>query len=334
MASGPGGSVTSAGAPLVVGPNPDGSPPDSVLGNLSALPKAHNVLTAAFVNGSLGRVPDSQMFWSIQYRDGNGNTVSQLHSFADAPTFDMPMVGGTRLYVFVAPSAAQTGTGAANYYDFLEVNVGQNTNGPYWINMDTTRVDRWGLPLAFRLQCGDGTLVERGDDVGVFAEDRPVTLAKYQAELGAPWAAAAATTWPYGINEPGASGFGAGGPYAGYYTAYINQVWTVDGLAIPKPTNLLDLATQLPDLSAALNRHVAASPGSFRPDGSLADQGFWSKNLPSTFYRHTPANLYAAYWHEHAIDHLQYGFPYDDDDGQSSDIGCTQPQTLVIGVGF
>lgn len=335
VVSGPGGSVTSAAAPLYIGPNADGSPPDSVLGDLSSLPKARNVLTAAFVNGSLGRVPSSQMFWSIQYRDASGNTVKQTHSFAEAPTFDMPKVGGTRLYVYVAPSAAQIGTGPTNYYDFLELNVGQDANnGPYWINMDTTRVDRWGLPVAFRLQCGDGTLVERGDDVGVFAEDRQVTLLKYQTELGGSWAAAAAKTLPYGIAEPGASGFGKGGPYAGYYTSYIDQVWAADGLSIPKPTNFLDLTTQLPDFSAALNRHVALSPGSFRSDGTLADKSFWTRHPPATFYASEPANLYAAHWHEYAIGHLQYGFPYDDDDGQSSDVGCKQPQTLVIGVGF
>ena len=247
----------------------------------------------------------------------------------------MPKVGGTRIYFYVAPSVAAIGTGSANYFDFLEVNVGQNANGgPYWINMDTTRVDRWGLPVAFRLQCGDGTLVERGDDVGMFVDQRDITYMKYQAELGAPWNAAAAGVWPYGINEPGAAGFGAGGPYATYYTDYISKVWSADGLTIPKPTDFLNLATQLPDLSAALNRHVAVSPGSFHADGTLADNSFWSSHPPSSFYQSAPANFYSAFWHEHAIGHLQYGFPYDDDDGQSSDVGCTSPRTLIIGVGF
>ena len=335
VASGPGGSVTSSGAPLYVGPNADGSPPDWALGDVAALPPAKQVLMASFVNGSLGQVPSSQMFWSIQYTDASGRTVKETHSFADQPTFDMPKVGGTRIYFYVAPNIAAIGTGVANYYDFLEINVGQNANnGPYWVNMDTTRVDRWGLPVAFRLQCGDGTLVERGDDVGLFVDQRNVTLLKYQAELGSPWNAAAAGNWPYGINEPGAAGFGASGPYSAYYTSYIDQVWSADGLAIPKPTNFLDLATQLPDLDAALARHVAVSPGSFRPDGTLADNAFWSRNPPSSFYKNAPANFYSAFWHEHAIGHLQYGFPYDDDDGQSSDVGCQSPRTLVIGVGF
>ena len=335
VVSGPGGTVRSAGATLSVGLNADGSPPSTEFGNVGSLPIAKNVMTVKFIDRSGGRLPSSQMFWSIQYTDSAGSTVQEVHSFASNPIFDMPKVGGTRIYFYVAPSVSAIGTGEANYYDFLEVNVGQNANnGPYWINMDTTRVDRWGLPVAFRLQCGDGTLVERGDDYGLFVDQRQVTYLKYQAELGAPWAAAAAGQWPYGISEPGSAGFGQGGPYASYYTAYINEVWSADGLTIPKPTDFLNLATQLPDLSAALNRAVANSPGSFNADGTLADQSFWVKNPPSTFYQSEPANFYSAFWHEHAISHLQYGFPYDDDDGQSSDVGCTSPQTLIIIVGF
>jgi hypothetical protein len=50
---------------------------------------------------------------------------------------------------------------------------------------------------------------------------------------------------------------------------------------------------------AALNRHVA----------QLA-QSQW--NTPSLFYQTSPANWYAKFWHDHAINHLAYGFPYDD----------------------
>jgi hypothetical protein len=306
-----------------------------VWGNINKLPMAKNVMTVKFIDHSGGQVPTSQMFWSIQYTNVNGKPVYEVHSLAAKSTYDMPVVGGTRIYFYVAPSISQIGTGSTNYFDFLEVNVGQDANnGPYWINMDTTRVDRWGLPVAFRLQCGDGTLVERGDDVGLFVDQRQVTYLKYQTELGYPWNEAATGQWPYGINEPGAAGFGQGGLYADYYTGYINQVWSDDGLTIPKPTNFLNLSTQLPDLSAALNRSVADSPGSFNADGTLADQSFWSNNPPSTFYQSIPSNFYSAYWHEHAISHLQYGFPYDDADSQSSDVGCTSPHTLVIIVGM
>jgi len=45
-------------------------------------------------------------------------------------------------------------------------------------------------------------------------------------------------------------------------------------------------------------------------------------------------NYYAQFWHQNAINGLQYGFPYDDDAGQSSDISITNPQYLVVAVGW
>ena len=55
---------------------------------------------------------------------------------------------------------------------------------------------------------------------------------------------------------------------------------------------------------------------------------------PAGFYQAAPANYYAQFWHASAISGLQYGFPYDDDAGQSSDISITSPQYLVVAVGW
>jgi hypothetical protein len=55
---------------------------------------------------------------------------------------------------------------------------------------------------------------------------------------------------------------------------------------------------------------------------------------PANFYQAAPANYYAQFWHQNAINGLQYGFPYDDDAGQSSDISITNPQYLVVAVGW
>ena len=329
------GYTESQGAMLTFGPNEDGSPPDSFWGNLAALPApTGQAITVKFVNATGGAVPDTNVFWSLQATTSTGQTVNELHSIAEEPIYNMPAVGGTRIYFYIATDKTLVGTGAQDYFDFMEVNVGFNNPSQMWINTDTTRVDAWGLPYAFRLQCGDGTLVERGEDYGTMLEPRQVTFLKYQAELGTPWNAAAQTQWPYRIGEPGGAGFGQNGPYAGYFTTYINQVWAANGLTIPKPTNFLNLATQLPDLSAALNRHVAQAPGSFKSNGTLANTNFWEQHPPSSFYQAAPANMYARFWHERAIDNLQYGFPYDDDDSQSSDVGCVEPKSLVIAVGL
>jgi hypothetical protein len=327
------GSTVSQGAMLTIGPNEDGSPPDSFWGNLATLPApTGQAMTVKFVNATGGAVPDTEIFWSLQATTSTGQKINELHSLAEEPIYNMPVVGGTRLYFYIASDKTLVGTGAQNYFDFMEVNVGLNNPSQTWFNGDTTRVDAWGLPHAFRLQCGDGTLVERGEDYGTLLEPRQVTFLKYQAELGAPWSAAAQTQWPYRIGEPGGAGFGQGGPYASYFTSYINQVWAASGLTIPKPTDFLNLATQLPDLSAALNRHVAEVPGSFKPNGTLANTNFWQLHLPATFYQTLPANLYARFWHERAIANMQYAFPYDDDDSQSSDVGCVEPKSLVIAI--
>jgi Beta-1,3-glucanase len=46
------------------------------------------------------------------------------------------------------------------------------------------------------------------------------------------------------------------------------------------------------------------------------------------------AARYAEFWHQNAINGKQYGFPYDDDAGQSSDISVTNPQYMVVAVGW
>ena len=59
-----------------------------------------------------------------------------------------------------------------------------------------------------------------------------------------------------------------------------------------------------------------------------------SRSNPANFYQAAPANYYAEFWHENAINGKQYGFPYDDDARQSSDISVTNPQYMVVAVGW
>ena len=76
-----------------------------------------------------------------------------------------------------------------------------------------------------------------------------------------------------------------------------------------------------PPLCAALNRHVAQLPAS-------------QQSNPADFYRAGPANYYAEFWHGNAINGKQYGFPYDDDANQSSDISVANPQYMVVAIGW
>ena len=71
-----------------------------------------------------------------------------------------------------------------------------------------------------------------------------------------------------------------------------------------------------PARCAALNRHVVGLPA--------ADQ-----QNPARFYQASPANWYAKFWHDRAINRLAYGFPYDDYANQSSFVSRGDPQGSV-----
>src|SRR6185312_8767761 len=112
--------------------------------------------------------------------------------------------------------------------------------------------------------------------------------------------------------------FQPGGAYANYYTSYA----AANGDSSDTTAQIFGCGGTLsanPTLCAALNRHVAGL--------STAQQ-----NTPSLYYQSAPANYYAQFWHQNAINGVQYGFPYDDDNGQSSDISVTNPQYMVVAV--
>ena len=336
------GQVVSKAALVHINPNTDSSPPASFWGNTAAIPAATQVMTLSFVNATNGAYPDSQVFWSISGHTNEGVQVSETHSIADAPTYDLADVTSARMYFYIAPSQSAIGTTNTSYYDFIEFNIGRGAaTDPWNFNGDTTRVDAFGLKTAIHLHCNDSTTnptdVVRGEDYGTFLEDRAITFLKYQAETPAAFSGTLQYA-PYRITEPGGSGFGPTGAQSTYYNAYIDQVWAannIDVTKVPKPTPFLNfVSNQQPDLSAAMERHVAQNPGTFNSDGTLVNKAFWSTISSSTFYSAAPANYYAQYWHTHGIAGKAYGFPYDDVGGYSSDIGCNSPKWLVVAIGW
>ena len=103
-----------------------GEPPAAFWGNTSAIPAATHVLEVSVVNQTNGQYPDSEVYWSF-----NGQT----ESIAQQPYIDMPANSAGRMYFYL-------GTPNGPYYDFIEFTVGASS-----INVDTTRVDRFGLKL-------------------------------------------------------------------------------------------------------------------------------------------------------------------------------------------
>jgi hypothetical protein len=274
-------------------------PPDTFWGDTSTIPAAHNVLTVKVLNRTNGKYPDSQVYWSF-----NG----QVHSIAEQPYLDMPANSAGRMYFYLGSPTSQ-------YNDFIEFTV-----GPTVFNGNTTRVDAFSVKLAMRLHAHDGYDVAVGEDLATFQEDRSVTFQKFMNEVPAEFKVLAQSQAPYRIPAPGSDPtFRAGGVNANYFTAYANSVGinaaTSDIFGCAGP-----LAAD-PGHCAALNRHVAQLPSAQ-----------WSD--PTKYYQGAPANYYARFWHDHAINHLAYGFPYDDYAGQSSFISHGNPQYLLVAVGW
>ena len=334
-----GSASQSAPATLHIHADTSGAPPASFWGDLSSIPSATRVMTVKFVNRTNGHASDAQLFWKLGGKAPDGSEISEMHSFAEKPVFDMPSIGSARMYFFIAPDASQATTEPDHYYDFIELNIGRSSaSQPYRFNGNTTRVDAFGLKTAIRLRCDDGTDVSRGEDYGTFLEDRAITFAKYRAEVPAAFQDTADKQGPYRILEPGAAGFSPNGTHANYYRDYIDQVWAANGIdesIVPKPKPPLIFANnQYPDLEAAVARHVAEIPGTFGANGKLKDPDFWRKIPASRFYQAEPANFYAAYWHKHAISGLAYGFPYDDVGNYSSFVACDRPSQLIVAIGW
>ncbi|MFG3016240.1 beta-1,3-glucanase family protein [Streptomyces cinerochromogenes] len=283
----------------VYGPGGGTTPPDDFWGSTSDIPPAQNAVEVKILNRTNGKYPDSQVYWSF-----NGQT----HSIAEQPYLDMPANSAGRMYFYL-------GSPNSPYYDFIEFTVGSNV-----FNGNTTRVDAFGLKLAMRLHAKDGYDVEVGENRQTFAEDRATTFQRFTDAVPSQFKVLAQTQAPYRIIAPGSDpSFRAGGANATYFTSYAQSVGVnaatsdIFGCAASLASN--------PDMCAALNRHVATLPASQQAD-------------PSQYYKAAPANYYAKFWHDNAINTLAYGFPYDDVAGQSSFISHSNPQWLLVAVGW
>ncbi|HEY6791357.1 MAG TPA: glycoside hydrolase family 64 protein, partial [Trebonia sp.] len=294
------GAAGSASFTWAINASGSGEPPASFWGNTSAIPAATHVLELSIVNQTNGQYPDSEVYWSF-----NGQT----ESIAQQPYIDMPANSAGRMYFYL-------GSPTSPYYDFIEFTVGASS-----INVDTTRVDRFGLKLALLLHGHDGSNQEVGENYATFQESRAATFQRFENFVPTEFKELATDNAPYGIPSPGNDpAFQAGGAYANYYTSYA----AANGDTTDSTAQIFGCGGTLannPTLCAGLNRHVAQLPAA-------------QQSNPANFYQAAPANYYAEFWHENAINGKQYGFPYDDDAGQSSDISVTNPQYMVVAVGW
>ncbi len=252
---------------------------------------------------------------------------------------------------FVGPNPANPSDPNADvYFDWLEFTI--DNSG---FHGNTTQVDQFGFPMVIELTASDGF----SKKVGI-TESRSALFTEYTKTVPVEFQSLLQT--PYRIVSPFKGGFANGGNYATYFDNYIRDMWqyytsnqlqltTQEGRFIGRVENNIFTFTRAdsPDakytinypkswevfecsgvfatgdaiqkviqaqISAMFNRHMVDNP---------------TNNCQSTeYYKNTPANYYAQFWHLHSIDNKAYGFPFDDVCEHSTLIEHPNPQELKV----
>lgn len=317
----------------------------------SSIPTASNgSMSLKVMNGTGGAYPDSQIYWGViginpangkwSYLDLSGNLLpisnalndasghltkngvnyaNIYHTVSQASWVNLPKITsgrmflsvGTPLYIktyddgFAGPDINNPTDPNRNiYFDFIEFTV--DATGYHG---NTTRVDAFGFPIQHRLVNTTGSFDQTVGELE--SETRAGIFTKYQNEVPAAFKPLATLQAPYRIVAPIYGSFAAGGANANYFAGYSSystqDILRCDGA-------LTDAAT-----AAAINRHVYTTSN-------------W--NNVANYYNAAPANYYAKFWHDHSINGLAYGFPYDDVNGQAAYLEVGNPKGLIIRVAW
>lgn len=317
----------------------------------SSIPTAPNgSMSLKVMNGTGGAYPDSQIYWGViginpangkwSYLDLSGNLLpisnalndasghltkngvnyaNIYHTVSQASWVNLPKITsgrmflsvGTPLYIktyddgFAGPDINNPTDPNRNiYFDFIEFTV--DSTGYHG---NTTRVDAFGFPIQHRLVNTTGSFDQTVGELE--SETRAGIFTKYQNEVPAAFKPLATLQAPYRIVAPIYGSFAAGGANANYFAGYSSystqDILRCDGA-------LTDAAT-----AAAINRHVYTTSN-------------W--NNVANYYNAAPANYYAKFWHDHSINGLAYGFPYDDVNGQAAYLEVGNPKGLIIRVAW
>ncbi|MBK1810057.1 hypothetical protein JHL18_05285 [Clostridium sp. YIM B02505] len=315
-------------------------------------PTVSGAVNVKVMNGTNGAYADSNIYWGViginpangkwSYLDLSGNLVpisnalndasghltkngvnyaNIYHKVSEANWVQMPKITSGRMFLSVGSpcyiKTYDTGFAGPNvdnptdpnrniYFDFVEFTV-DNTG----YHGNTTRVDGFGFPIQHRLVNKAGNYDKTVGELE--SETRSGIFTKYQNEVPNEFKSLATVQAPYRIVAPIHGSFAVGGANANYFAGY-SSYSTQDILL---GTNGLQ---QNPQTCAAINRHV------------LADTANW--NNPSAYYKASPANYYAKFWHDHSIDRLAYGFCYDDVNQQAAYLEVGDPKGLIIRVGW
>jgi hypothetical protein len=228
---------------------------------------------------------------------------------------------------------------------------------------NTTQVDMFGFPVTARLQ---QTAIGYDQTVGITLT-RAQVMSQYAATAGSAFQSLAGT---YRIVAPRSSAlFQPGGAQANYLQSYINQTWayytanqftltrlnqtftgrvsgntltfTKDGtgpFVLNKPTTADVMACSGALASAGMSTTALELGAEFCAAfnrGVALNTAEWYN--PAAYYTGAIKNDYAGFFHTISLNHLAYGFAYDDINDQSSVQilpNANPPSSLTIGVGW
>jgi hypothetical protein len=253
------------------------------------------------LNRTNGAFPDSMIYLAI----GDGGTPWRL---SDQNTVDFSNSASGRLYIMVGYKPTNPPgwrpQDSTHVWDFEE-----HTNGGGKFHGNTTRVDAFGTPIAYRLHCMDGFDTSRGELPHVFYQTRQSFFAEYKNEVPGEFTHLATIKGQARIVNPGGGQFGNGGIYANYWGSYSGNPFTTG----------MD-----PKGSSEACRHLVG--------GTDAQELDWH-----THYKATPNNFYGYFLHRRAFDFKCYGYPYDDYMNWSSYISTDYHSSvswLILAVGY
>ncbi len=271
------------------------------------------------VNRTNGQCPDSMIYLAI----GDNGTPWPLSS---QNTIDMTNTGGGgRLYIMVGykpnPSDRTTWRPANKVWDFEEHTI----MGDGWYHGNTTRVDAFGTPIAYRIHCTDKFDTARGEQYYAFYQQRQSVFDEFTNEVPYEFTKLGTMQAPYRIPNPGASGsdVSTGGKYASYSDKYCQSFGITQ-------TPYLNGISQ-PCRSAACYRHVMVQGGCDLPAGTPLPAQMTNED---NFYQTAPCCFYSYFLHRRALDNKCYGFPYDDVANGSSYVEHGNVSWLEIAVGW
>jgi hypothetical protein len=282
-------------------------------GDTSTYPKNGQYI---ILNRTNGAWPDSKVCWG-----GAWTPLSTQH---------IKPIASERFYIYIDPTDSNDGHGNARYFDFLEVGF----NGSMFTG-NSTRVDGWRLPIAFRLHTSTGIDTIMGDEYETFFQPRQAKFDEYLNEVPKEFTPLAKVNFAniYSAQMMAVNYYNTGGVFANYFGAYQDSVIAHNPGAPGKETawNVLACAGNLgnsPDYCAAYNRHVGTLP--------IGNKNLpnWRDNDSASFYQAAPCNYFSRWCHRRSINNYCYGFAYDDDGGWQSFMGIGNVQWIAVAIGW